>query len=251
MILKEGKYSSKNLAEWFGVSYAWFNKNRQKFFQELQDYASFEVLSRGIKIKYVKIPEYVKKDSNYQKVKKAIPDNWNQKSRIDRKIEVAERIYSKEEFEIKFSTVYSYVCRASNELYGKPSSLDGGELGNCRWVLCVRDFSLADEQNPKGKLRWFTKEEYELKVALKNKYFADSKEEKKKKEEIRESLALQLKKKEISEEEYKDELFTLEQNESYNSYFEALQEILPNDCQLDYGIYIENEELMLNFEKEP
>lgn len=240
-ILTVGKKSQKEIAEWFGFSYGHFRNYKEKYLKELEEYAKFEVLPRGINIKYVIIPEYVRKDSNYQKVKNAIPANWNQNSRIDRKKEVAARIYNKEEFEIQFSTVYAYTCRASNELYGKPSSLIGGERGNCRWVLCVRDLTLVDSNHPKGQLRWFTPEEYQKKKELKHKYFNESAEERKKKDEIRESLALQLKKKDISEEEYKDELFTLEQNQAYDSYLEALAAILPEKCILDYGIYVEED----------
>lgn len=229
--LKLGKISSRELSEWFGVSYSWFNHKREKYLDELKEYAFFEVLSRGINVKQIYIPVYVKKDNNYQQIKKQVPANWD-KSGLDLKKNVAQKLYSKEEFNIKYSTVYSYICKASNELYGKPSSLEGGEIGNCHWVLCAKD------QNT-GKLRWFTYEENQQKQKLRAKYFNERNQEEKKKQEIRESLKLQLKKNEISKEDYKEELFVLEESAAYDNYLEALQNILPKNDILAYGICVE------------
>lgn len=237
--LLKGKITLKELSEFFEISYSTLRNNKNKKLKELEEYCIFEILPKGIEIIEVKIPFYVKKDSNFQKIKREIPKNWNNDSFLDRKKEVAERIYSKEEFEIKFNTVYSYVCKASNELYGKPNSVNGGEIGNCHWVLCVRDMNLANEEFPKGKLRWFTTEEFIKKQDIKKLYFENTREEKRRREEIRESLALQLKCGDITKEGYKQELMELEQEETYNTYFDALQKILPDGCTLDYGIYVE------------
>ena len=212
--LKLGKITLKELASWFGISYGSIRNKREKYFQELEEYANFKAGERGgVEILNIYIPVYVKKDNNYQQIKQKIPAAWD-KSGLDLKKNVAQKLYSKEEFSIKYSTVYSYVCKASNELYGKPSSLEGGEIGNCHWVLCVKD------QNT-GKLRWFTYEENQQKQELRAKYFNERNQEEKKKQEIRESLKLQLKKNEISKEDYKEELFVLEESIDYNNYLEA------------------------------
>ena len=230
--LKLGKITLKELASWFGISYGSIRNKREKYFQELEEYADFKAGERGgVEILNIYIPVYVKKDNNYQQIKQKIPATWD-KSGLDLKKNVAQKLYSKEEFSIKYSTVYSYVCKASNELYGKPSSLEGGEIGNCHWVLCVKD------QNT-GKLRWFTYEENQQKQELRAKYFNERKQEEKKKQEIRESLKLQLKKNEISKEDYKEELFVLEESAAYDNYLEALQNILPKNDILAYGICVE------------
>lgn len=230
--LKLGKITLKELASWFGISYGSIRNKREKYFQELEEYADFKAGERGgVEILNIYIPVYVKKDNNYQQIKQKIPAAWD-KSGLDLKKNVAQKLYSKEEFSIKYSTVYSYVCKASNELYGKPSSLEGGEIGNCHWVLCVKD------QNT-GKLRWFTYEENQQKQELRAKYFNERNQEEKKKQEIRESLKLQLKKNEISKEDYKEELFVLEESAAYDNYLEALQNILPKNDILAYGICVE------------
>lgn len=230
--LKLGKITLKELASWFGISYGSIRNKREKYFKELEEYADFKAGERGgVEILNIYIPVYVKKDNNYQQIKQKIPAAWD-KSGLDLKKNVAQKLYSKEEFSIKYSTVYSYVCKASNELYGKPSSLEGGEIGNCHWVLCVKD------QNT-GKLRWFTYEENQQKQELRAKYFNERNQEEKKKQEIRESLKLQLKKNEISKEDYKEELFVLEESAAYDNYLEALQNILPKNDILAYGICVE------------
>ena len=230
--LKLGKITLKELASWFGISYGSIRNKREKYFQELEEYANFKAGERGgVEILNIYIPVCVKKDNNYQQIKQKIPAAWD-KSGLDLKKNVAQKLYSKEEFSIKYSTVYSYVCKASNELYGKPSSLEGGEIGNCHWVLCVKD------QNT-GKLRWFTYEENQQKQESRAKYFNERNQEEKKKQEIRESLKLQLKKNEISKEDYKEELFVLEESAAYDNYLEALQNILPKNDILAYGICVE------------
>ena len=230
--LKLGKITLKELASWFGISYGSIRNKREKYFKELEEYADFKTGERGgVEILNIYIPVYVKKDNNYQQIKQKIPAAWD-KSGLDLKKNVAQKLYSKEEFSIKYSTMYSYVCKASNELYGKPSSLEGGEIGNCHWVLCVKD------QNT-GKLRWFTYEENQQKQELRAKYFNERNQEEKKKQEIRESLKLQLKKNEISKEDYKEELFVLEESAAYDNYLEALQNILPKNDILAYGICVE------------
>ena len=177
--LKLGKITLKELASWFGISYGSIRNKREKYFQELEEYADFKAGERGgVEILNIYIPVYVKKDNNYQQIKQKIPAAWD-KSCLDLKKNVAQKLYSKEEFSIKYSTVYSYVCKASNELYGKPSSLEGGEIGNCHWVLCVKD------QNT-GKLRWFTYEENQQKQELRARYFNERNKEEKKKQEISE-----------------------------------------------------------------
>ena len=230
--LKLGKITLKELASWFNIGYSSIRNKREKYFKELEEYANFKAGERGgVEILNIYIPVYVKKDNNYQQIKQKIPATWD-KSGLDLKKNVAQKLYSKEEFSIKYSTVYSYVCKASNELYGKPSSLEGGEIGNCHWVLCAKDKNT-------GKLRWFTYEENQKKQELRAKYFNERSQEEKKKQEIRESLKLQLKKNEISKEDYKEELFVLEESIAYDNYLEALQNILPENDILAYGICVE------------
>lgn len=150
--LQKGKYTLKTLAEWFNISYSTLRNKKEKYLKLLEEYAKFDILPSGkIDIISVKIPVYVKPDSAFQKIKAKVPEYWDE-SGLDKKNLVTRKLYSKEELSVKYNTAYSYVCKASNELWGKPNSLMGGERGSCRWILCVRDLST-------NTLRQFTDEE--------------------------------------------------------------------------------------------
>lgn len=231
--LHQGIYTQKELAAWFGFSYGSLRNNKEKYLEELKEYASYELTETGkINILYVKIPIYVKPDSNFEKIKKNIPAYWN-KNGLDKKVDVAKRIYSKEELNIKYETTYSYVCKASNQLWGKPSSIEGGETGNCHWVLCARNLETQ-------KLRYFTSDENARALELRRKYLENRTEESKVQKSIRDALRLQFKKKEITEEQYKDGLLELEDSMDvlYSQYFEELGKMLPEGDMLDWGIEV-------------
>lgn len=69
--LQKGVYTQKALAEWIGICEKTLTRNKTKYLEELKEYAEYKVTESGkVNILYVKIPVYVKKDSNYQKVKK-------------------------------------------------------------------------------------------------------------------------------------------------------------------------------------
>lgn len=65
------------------------------------------------------------------------------------------------------STTYSYVCRATTELWGKPNGASG-PAGYNYWVLCVRTSS--------NTLRPFTEEEQGVRKKYKAKYFQKKQE---------------------------------------------------------------------------
>lgn len=230
--LQKGAYTQKILAEWFGIAYSTLRNNKAKYLEELKEYAEYELTESGkINIKYVKIPVYVKKDSNYQKVKKVVPEYWS-KNKIDKKKWVAEKIQNNETILIKPSTTYSYVCKASTELWGKPNG-SGGPYGYNYWVLCVRTGT--------NTLRPFTEEEQKTRKKLKSIYFEKRNNELDKQEELREVLEMKRKEGNITEEEYKDKLYVLEEpiRIAYDEYFSTMQDILKEGECLDYGIYIE------------
>ena len=245
MELQIGKMTSREIAAWFGVSYSSYSHKKSKYLNDLKEYATFETTPRGVNIKNIYISEYIKPDNNYRKIKDAIPFNWNKKTNIDLKKNVAQKIQDKREElkigELKFRTTYNYVCKASNELYGKPNELEGGEIGNCHWVLCVKE---------KGELRWFTMEEFQKKMELRKKYFKDAAMERNRREEIRECLAFKFKTGDITEQEYKEELFILENScgKAYGDYLNELQNSLGDGCYLAYGIVVE-EDNCISFEE--
>lgn len=64
--LQKGVYTQKALAEWIGICEKTLTRNKTKYLEELKEYAEYKVTESGkVNILYVKIPVYVKKDSNY------------------------------------------------------------------------------------------------------------------------------------------------------------------------------------------
>lgn len=198
--LKLGKMMSKELAAWFGILPKTYCNNRQKYLKLLQEYARFEVVHGGVIIKDIYIAEYVKPAAitNYQKVKEQIDSKWDE-SGLDTKKNVAHKIEKECDIPLASSTTYNYVCKASNELYGRPEEPWAvGEIGVCCYRLCVYDVTLE-------KLRWFTEEEFKMKKQLAAEYFTKHDDE-----ELREVYALQYGRGEITREQYGDRLAELD-----------------------------------------
>lgn len=230
--LHEGIYTQKALAEWVGVNISTLKRNKEKYLEELKEYAGYDLTESGkINIKYIKIPVYVKKNSNYQKVKKVVPKYWSE-NKIDKKKWVATKIQEKELMNIGESTTYSYVCRATTELWGKPNGASG-PAGYNYWVLCVRTSS--------NTLRPFTEEEQGVRKKYKAKYFQKKQEALSKQEEKREVVELMRQSGKLTKEEYKEEMYNLDEplRVAYDEYLKAMQSILQEGEILDYGIYVE------------
>lgn len=227
--LKLGLMTNKELAEWFGISPKTLRNTREKRLKELEEYAVFNLFGNKINIAEIKIPIYVKKKSqNYLAIKSHIDENWNENGLATKK-EVSERIYNKREeynLNIKPSTTYAYTCKGSNELYGSAREPDkGGEIGNCRYVLCVRDAQTGD-------LRWFTEEEYQKKLELKEKYL--KKFNKEEYQDVEESIYFSERKEKISKETAAKTVYEL-RHEAYELYFNELEAVV--DGILSYATY--------------
>lgn len=174
--LKEGEsvrlkantvYNNKELAEWFEIKEATFKSSKKRRLEELKDYADFIVVKGKVKILKVKNAEYVnKKRYSYQVVKNDFNKKWPVNGLSTMK-KVGSEIYHdhKEDANFKISevTTIKYMSKARDELYGKPSSKEGGPLGNCSLMLC--------KKLENGNIEFFTKEEEEIKRRLKVKYF--------------------------------------------------------------------------------
>ena len=59
MELKLGKMSTKELAEWFGISYGAFRNSKEKKLEELKGFASFEEVYGGVNITQIINPIYM------------------------------------------------------------------------------------------------------------------------------------------------------------------------------------------------
>lgn len=160
-------YTNAELAEWFEIKESTFKNNKKKRLEELKEYADFEVMRGKIKIIKVKNSEYVnKRKYSYQIVKNDFNKKWPVNGLSTMK-KVGSEIYydhkEDEKFKINETTTIRYMSKARDELYGKPSSKEGGPLGSCSLMLC--------KKLENGNIEFFTKEEEEIKRRLKIKYF--------------------------------------------------------------------------------
>lgn len=155
-----GEMTTKDLADWFGITYGTISQSLSRYLTKLSAYADFVKVRRGVyQITRIYCKEYVKPDRTYDKVKSHIPEVWD-KSGLDTKQQVTDKIrktYPADTTTITERTTYKYVCQGSNELYGRPNKDSaGGEIGVCRYALAVRDAVT-------GLVRWWTPAEMEIK----------------------------------------------------------------------------------------
>jgi hypothetical protein len=78
MELTTGKWSTKKLAEWFGIRPNSLSRNKEKKLKELKEFADFKITDTGkILIIKVKIPYYHKPNSKtYQYYLDTVPKAW-------------------------------------------------------------------------------------------------------------------------------------------------------------------------------
>lgn len=60
MKLKEGKMSTRELSEWFGIAYSTYRKKSLSLLEELKYFCDYEKYYGGVEIKHVYISKYVK-----------------------------------------------------------------------------------------------------------------------------------------------------------------------------------------------
>lgn len=170
MELKLGKITSKELAEWFGLSYGAYRNAKKEKLGELADYADFEEIYGGVLIKKIRGgTTYLKEGRKSREiVLKAFDEEWSENG-IDTCSNVAIKIYDKHRNELAIApaTTYNYTIEARNELYGKPFGADG-KLGNCHYIWV----KATDQEDGTKILELFNEEEEKIKKELMNKYFS-------------------------------------------------------------------------------
>ena len=171
--LKLGKITSKELADWFGVSYGSFRVYKQQKLEELKLYCAFDEVYGGIMVNEIfddDNVEYIKDSKkNYDLIKSSFDEEWNA-SGIDTCSNVAYKIYDKHKNELTIAdkTAYNYVLKARNELYGIPN-IGLGPLGSCIYLWCRKEY---DEANDLVIYTELNDEEQEIKKKLMKKYFS-------------------------------------------------------------------------------
>lgn len=171
--LKIGKMSNKDIAEWMGIPANTFNKSKEKYLKELANFVEFHLEGKKIVIDKILNDKYEKKQGSttFQKIKEEIDDTWDEYG-LDSCSRVSDVIYEElcedESFNLKPATVYNYTIKGRNELYGKPFSENGGQIGNCIYVWC--------KKKEDGKYAFLNDEEKKIKEELQTKYFGNTTE---------------------------------------------------------------------------
>lgn len=169
MILEENKvYTSKQLAEWFGLSYGAFRNNKGKKLEELKAFADYEIIGKKFKINKVYNSTYSKNGTKvYETVKRKTLEYWNENG-LDTSKNVAKKMYQEEpqiRDLIKPATAYNYVIKSKTEMFGVPYDQRGGELG-----ICWYEWS---KQGPDGNPIPFNDKENKIKEEVIQKYYGN------------------------------------------------------------------------------
>lgn len=190
--LEERFMSNKEVAEWGGITEAYFSKNRKSWCERvLSKYAEYE-LKRG----YINIIKVIDPIRN-PKVKKQIEKNWDKCwGTEDFPVDTCKRAAIKMQPLIKFeniikpNTFYNAVCATKRDLFGIPKKRDG-RWGTSKWVFCKVRIDTGDACP-------FSSDELDMKKKLQERYFGNGYE---KYEELK-AARIALKRKEITKEDY-------------------------------------------------
>lgn len=157
MELKIGKNSSKELAQWFNVSYNTYKNNISKYLSILEDYCKFEKIFGGAIIEEIYIKEY---DKNLNvKDKKIYTDEINycieRQNGLSTVAGMARKYVRQGEYENE-NTARRRLNKSGVELFGKTDGLSAaGEIG-------VREYVWAIKVNDFNQYRFMTEEEEQI-----------------------------------------------------------------------------------------
>lgn len=154
MLLKIGKMTQKELAEWFQISPSHMRKEetKKRYFPILAQYADyhFEIGRSGgqtLVIDFVYITEYQKPESPFNFILKHFDEFWSP-THLDTMRNVAKRFMKAHpEWTISLETCITYVGRAKVILYGHNYLPDHGEKGSSKfeWAQLNLDTRFFEE----------------------------------------------------------------------------------------------------------
>lgn len=179
MELHLGKMTTKEIAEWFNLSYGGFRNHKAEKLDELKTFADFDEIYGGIYIKTIYTPIYNKKESKIREVYKKGFEEL--RSPIDTVSNINNKIFEKYEKELTTlsspQSGYHYAIEVRNANYGIPFK-DVGKLGRCYYLWCKVEkrndnelyfvqLSPEEEQKKKNLLKQFfgTDEEKDILIA--------------------------------------------------------------------------------------
>lgn len=172
MKLKLGKMTTKELAQWFQLSYGSFRTLKAKKLEELKNYAYFEEVYGGVNITAIINDTYNKKDSAIRKIYQQGFEELRQP--IDTVSNINEKIYDKYNEQLptlsSAASGYHYAIEVRNANYGIPFK-EIGSRGCCYYIWCK-----VEQRGDELYFIQFTEEEDKIKQELLKKYFGTNEE---------------------------------------------------------------------------
>lgn len=167
MELKLGKMTTKELAEWFGMSYGAFRNAKKKKMEELENFCCYEEVYGGIEVTAIINPTYTK---NSQKIREIYQQGFEElRQPIDTVSHINNQIFDK--YCDQLTTLsspesgYRYAIEVRNAHYGIPFK-GNGTKGHCYYLWCK-----VEEKNGEQFYVQFNEEEEKIKQELLKKYF--------------------------------------------------------------------------------
>lgn len=180
---RERKVSSLELADWFGIAYGTYRRQKKKRLEELKDFCDYDEVYGGVIIKEVYFDEYYKYQDDENRVLKVINDKYfntdgqgtayDELNSISGIAKVLQKQYPKDYGNKTFGTIERRVSRVTKKCFGvitKENPLAQGGIG-------VREYVWAVKLEGDNNYRYKTREEDELfKEIIKAAYAENAKE---------------------------------------------------------------------------
>lgn len=170
--LRLGRATTKELADWFGISYGTFRNNKAQRLDELKLYCEYEEIYGGVNITKILDTAHLEytpaSKKNYELIKTAFTEEWSSNG-IDTCSNVAIKIYDKHknELTIQDTTTYNYALKSRTELFGIPF-VSIGSLGSCIYLWCKKEVA----QDGTIIYTQFNDEEEQIRKDLMRKFFS-------------------------------------------------------------------------------
>ena len=193
MNLQIGKLSTKDLAQWFGISYGTFRNNPNYYLEKLAHYCAFTKVYGGIIISEVYISTYDKKQDFKDKelYLQEIQECVKTQNGLSTVAGMSRKYTSSGHYD-NFNTAQRRLTKAGTELFGKTDTfISHGEKGTREYIWAIK----LDDNN---HYRLMTEKEEERFDEILSTYYS-SNADKVKKANL---LLDRLKSKEISADEY-------------------------------------------------
>ena len=207
MELRLGKMTSKEIAQWLGISYTTYKNNIDKYLDKIIMYADFDKIYGGINVKEIFIKEYDKKlnvNNDLMFIKEIMQCNEGLAS-----ITGMARKFEKD-FDIKECSIRRQLTASRDRLFGKSQGLTPS-----KGVMGMREYVWAIKVSDMNEYRSFTAEENELFDALIRKVYGNVEPERAKGAAMLEKM---FKDSDMSKEEY----FYLKETNGFDFFQEVV-----------------------------